>query len=46
MKRDEKQHILVEHYLDFYSRAMAILDDEDDAKDAVQEAKNDRISPQ
>lgn len=38
MKRDEKQHILVEHYLDFYSRAMAILDDEDDAKDAVQEA--------
>ena len=33
-----KRHILEEHYLDFYSRAIGILNDEDDAKDAVQEA--------
>jgi len=38
MKTDRKRHILEEHYLDFYSRAVTILDDEDDAKDAVQEA--------
>lgn len=38
MNRSRKQHILEEHYLDFYSRAVAILDDEEDAKDAVQEA--------
>lgn len=38
MKRAQKQHILEEHYLDFYSQAVAILDDEDDAKDAVQDA--------
>ncbi len=38
MNRAHKQHTLEEHYLDFYSRAMAILGDEDDAKDAVQEA--------
>lgn len=38
MKSAQKQHILAEHYLDFYSRAVDILNDEDDAKDAVQEA--------
>ena len=38
MKSARKCHILEEHYLDFYSRALSILDDEDDAKDAVQEA--------
>lgn len=38
MKTAHKRHILEEHYLDFYSRAVSILDDEDDAKDAVQEA--------
>ena len=38
MKIGRKRHILEEHYLDFYSRAVAILADEDDAKDAVQEA--------
>lgn len=38
MKRESKRHILVEHYLEFYNRAVAILDDADDAKDAVQDA--------
>lgn len=38
MKQVHKLHILEEHYLDFYSRAVSILNDEDDAKDAVQEA--------
>lgn len=38
MKSARKRHILEEHYLDFYSRAVDILNDEDDAKDAVQEA--------
>jgi len=38
MKAARKRHILEEHYLDFYSRAVNILNDEDDAKDAVQEA--------
>ncbi|MBQ8703428.1 MAG: sigma-70 family RNA polymerase sigma factor [Bacteroidales bacterium] len=38
MKAARKRHILEEHYLDFYSRAVTILNDEDDAKDAVQEA--------
>lgn len=38
MKREAKRHVLVDHYLDFYNRAMAILKDEDDAKDAVQDA--------
>lgn len=38
MKRAEKRHQLVEHYLDFYSTAMAMLKDCDDAQDAVQEA--------
>ena len=38
MKTARKRHILEEHYLDFYSRAVDILNDEEDAKDAVQEA--------
>jgi len=38
MKREKRQHILEAHYLELYNRAVAILDDEDDAKDAVQEA--------
>ena len=38
MKRAEKRQLLVDHYLDFYSVAMAILKDEDDAREAVQEA--------
>lgn len=38
MKRADKRQLLVEHYLDFYSAAYAMLRDEDDAKDAVQEA--------
>lgn len=38
MKTGRKCHILEEHYLDFYNRAVSILNDEDDAKDAVQEA--------
>lgn len=38
MKAARKRHILEEHYLDFFSRAVSILNDEDDAKDAVQEA--------
>ena len=38
MTSARKRHILEEHYLDFYSRAVSILNDEDDAKDAVQEA--------
>ena len=38
MNRAKKQLLLTEYYLDFYSQAVAILDDEDDAKDAVQEA--------
>ena len=38
MTTAKKQQLLTEHYLDFYNRAVAILNDEDDAKDAVQEA--------
>ncbi|MBP3762663.1 MAG: sigma-70 family RNA polymerase sigma factor [Bacteroidales bacterium] len=38
MKRAQKRQILVDHYLDFYSVAVAMLKDDDDAKDAVQEA--------
>lgn len=38
MKRAEKRQLLVDHYLDFYSVAMAILKDDDDAREAVQEA--------
>lgn len=38
MKKAEKRRLLEEHYLDFFSLAMAILHDEQDARDAVQEA--------
>lgn len=38
MKRADKRQLLVDHYLDFFSVAMAILKDEDDAREAVQEA--------
>lgn len=38
MNRENKRHLLVEHYLEFYNRAVAILDDTEDAKDAVQDA--------
>jgi RNA polymerase sigma-70 factor (ECF subfamily) len=38
MKRAEKRQLLVDHYLDFYNVAMAILRDDDDAREAVQEA--------
>ena len=37
MKRAEKRQLLVDHYLDYYSVAMAILKDDDDAREAVQE---------
>lgn len=38
MIRAKKRQILVDHYLDFYSVAIAMLKDEADAQDAVQEA--------
>ena len=38
MKTATKQRILTEHYLEYFNRAVAILEDEQDAKDAVQEA--------
>ncbi len=38
MNRAEKRQLLADHYLDFYSLAMAMLHDKDDACDAVQEA--------
>lgn len=38
MKNTDKRRLLVSKYLDFFSLAMAILRDEDDARDAVQEA--------
>lgn len=38
MRRADKRQLLVDHYLDFYSVAMAMLKDEDDAKEVVQEA--------
>ena len=38
MKRALKRHILEERYADLYSVAEAMLHDEDDAKDAVQDA--------
>lgn len=38
MTTAQKSQQLAAHYLDFYSRAVAILDDDEDAKDAVQEA--------
>lgn len=37
MKSAKKRHLLEEHYLDFFTLAMAMLRDVDDAKDAVQE---------
>ena len=37
MKRAEKRQALVDHYIDFYSLALAMLRDEQDAQDAVQE---------
>ena len=33
MKRAEKRQLLVDHYLDFYNVAMAILRDDDDARE-------------
>ena len=38
MNRTEKRKILVDHYLDFYVIAVAILKNDQDAKDAVQDA--------
>lgn len=38
MKSAEKRRLMEEHYLDFFSYAMAMLRNSDDAKDAVQEA--------
>lgn len=38
MKGADKRQQLVDHYLDFYSLALSMLHDEDDACDAVQEA--------
>ena len=38
MDKAETRQQLVDHYLDFYALAYAMLHDKDDAKDAVQEA--------
>lgn len=38
MKRADKRQILVDHYLDYYLIAVAILKNDQDAKDAVQDA--------
>ncbi len=38
MNRAETRQQLVDHYLDYYTLAKAMLDDDDDARDAVQEA--------
>jgi RNA polymerase sigma-70 factor (ECF subfamily) len=38
MNRAETRQQLVDHYLDYYALAKAMLDDDDDARDAVQEA--------
>lgn len=38
MNRAEIRQQLVDHYLDFYALAVSMLRDDDDAKDAVQEA--------
>ena len=38
MKRTDKRQILVDHYLDYYLIAVAILKNDQDAKDAVQDA--------
>ena len=37
-RAEEKRQQLVDHYLDFYALAISMLRNEDDAKDAVQEA--------
>ena len=37
MKNAAKRQILVDHYLDFYMLALALLRNEEDAKDAVQD---------
>jgi RNA polymerase sigma factor (sigma-70 family) len=38
MNRDKIRQQLVDHYLDLYQLAYSMLNDEDDARDAVQEA--------
>lgn len=38
MKRAEKKQVLVDRYLDLYTAALAILKNDEDAKDAVQDA--------
>lgn len=38
MKRTEKRQVLVDHYLDYYLIAVSILKNDQDAKDAVQDA--------
>lgn len=38
MNKAEKRQQVVDHYLDYYALAMSMLDDDDDARDAVQEA--------
>ena len=38
MERAEIRQQIVEHYLDYYALAMSMLEDDDDARDAVQEA--------
>ncbi|MBR6049116.1 MAG: RNA polymerase sigma factor [Bacteroidales bacterium] len=38
MDRAEKRQLLVDHYVDFYALALAMLHNTDDAQDAVQEA--------
>ena len=38
MNRAETRQQLVDHYLDYYALAQAMLDDDDDARDVVQEA--------
>ena len=38
MNRAEIRQQLVDHYLDYYALAVAMLEDDDDARDTVQEA--------
>lgn len=38
MKRAEKEQVLVDRYFDFYTAALTMLKDADEAKDAVQDA--------
>lgn len=44
MKKAEIRQQLIDHYLDFYTLAYAMLDDDDDARDAVQEALTRTLS--